>query len=285
MASIVSVNSMESGVNDQSRWASNCKDWDDWDKAGPPFKIFANTFYVGTCGIASILITGDQGHILIDGATQRGSKIIKKNIRSLGFDLKDIKVLLHSHEHFDHVGGLAALQDISGAEILTSPLAKPVISSGILSEGDPQFGMHKPFAPARVDGTVNDGASIDLGAVSVTPIFTPGHTPGALSWSWISCEKKVCKTLVYGDSLFPVSSSDYKFSDHPVYLATYFQGIRRLMMTDCDILLTPHPSASQMRSRILSKRGLQDGGGCKSYGESILSRLDKRLIKEKGKKQ
>ena len=92
-----------------SEWVNSCTDWDDWDKAGPPYQIYGNTYYVGTCGISAILVTGDKGHILIDGATEAGADVIANNIRSLGFALSDIKLLLQSHEHFDHVAGLARL--------------------------------------------------------------------------------------------------------------------------------------------------------------------------------
>ena len=89
-------------------WAATCKDWDDWDKPAPPVRLHANTYLVGTCGISAILITGSAGasggHVLIDGGTERGADLIAANIRSLGFKLRDIKYLLHSHEHHDHVG-------------------------------------------------------------------------------------------------------------------------------------------------------------------------------------
>src|ERR1044072_212835 len=88
------------------RFARVCKDFDDWDKPAPPVRVHANTYLVGTCGISSILITGDDGDILIDGGTEAGADLIASNIAELGFKLKDVKILLHSHEHLDHVGGI-----------------------------------------------------------------------------------------------------------------------------------------------------------------------------------
>ena len=90
--------------------AAVCKEWDDWDKPAPPVRIHANTYLVGTCGISAILIAGDEGHVLIDSGTEAGAELVAENIRQLGFRLGDIKYLLMSHEHFDHVGGLARLQ-------------------------------------------------------------------------------------------------------------------------------------------------------------------------------
>lgn len=262
-------------------WVSSCTDWDDWDKAGPPYRIYGNSYYVGTCGISAILITGDKGHILIDGATEAGADVIANNIRSLGFALSDIKLLLQSHEHFDHVAGLARLQQLSGAKLLASAEAAPVLESGVVSSADPQAGMHKPFPPARVDGLVTAGQAVNLGELSLMPIATPGHTPGALSWQWRSCDAGQCQVLVYADSLSPVSSDSYRFSEHLRYLHAYRTGLKTLAALDCQILLTPHPSASNMRTRLQSSAGLSDTQGCVIYADAVNQRLEQRLTKEK----
>lgn len=264
-----------------SDWVARCADWDDWDKAGPPYRIYGNSYYVGTCGISAILITGDKGHILIDGATEAGADVIANNIRSLGFSLSDIKLLLQSHEHFDHVAGLARLQQLSGAKLLASAAAAPVLASGVVSSADPQAGMHKPFPPARVDGQVTAGTAVNLGDLSLMPIATPGHTPGALSWQWRSCEAGQCQVLVYADSLSPVSSDSYRFSEHLSYLNAYRAGLNTLAKLDCQVLLTPHPSASNMRTRLQSRDGLSDPQGCVSYADAVTGRLEQRLTKEK----
>src|SRR5215218_6215381 len=95
-----------------------CDDNDDWDKPAPPVRIHANTYLVGTCGISAILITGTAGHILIDAGTEAGADLIADNIKRLGFRLKDVRYLLHSHEHLDHVGGMARLQQLTGAQLI-----------------------------------------------------------------------------------------------------------------------------------------------------------------------
>ncbi|HEX5792091.1 MAG TPA: subclass B3 metallo-beta-lactamase, partial [Rheinheimera sp.] len=261
-------------------WVNSCTDWDDWDKAGPPFRIFGNSYYVGTCGISAILITGDKGHILIDGGTEAGAEVIAANIRTLGFALTDVKLLLQSHEHFDHVAGLARLQQLSGAKLLASPEAAPVLASGIVSEADPQAGMHQPFAAARVDGLITESEAVTLGQLSLLPVATPGHTPGALSWQWTSCEAGQCQILVYADSLSPISSDSYRFSEHLTYLKAYRAGLAKLAALDCQILLTPHPSASNMRDRLQSRAGLADASGCVLYSDAVTQRLEQRLIKE-----
>ena len=263
-----------------ANWVASCTDWDNWDKAGPPYQIYGNSYYVGTCGISAILITSEEGHILIDGATEAGADVIAANIKALGFSLTDIKLLLQSHEHFDHVAGLAKLQQMSGAKLLASPVAAEVMASGVVSSADPQAGMHKAFPAARVDGLVMAGEVVKLGQLKLMPVATPGHTPGALSWQWTSCDAGNCKVMVYADSLSPVSSDSYRFSAHLSYLNAYRSGLKTLADLNCQILLTPHPSASDMRSRLQSDNGLINDHGCVSYADAVSKRLEQRLEKE-----
>ena len=262
------------------QWAAACKDWDEWDKPAPPVRIHANTYLVGTCGISAILVTGEEGHVLIDSGTEQGADLIADNIRQLGFRLGDIKYLLMSHEHFDHVGGMARLQQLTGATLVTSAAAEKVLNTGVASTDDPQAGMHKPFPAATVGRVIADGGEVRLHDLNLTAIATPGHTPGALSWRWESCDGGVCRTMVYADSLSAVSRDDYRFSDHPDYLAAYRASIARIADGRCEILLTPHPSASAMRDRMTGEQPLFDPEGCKNYAASLAKRLDERLAKE-----
>ena len=261
-------------------WASQCKDFDDWDKAGPPVRIHGNAFYVGTCGISAILITGNEGHILIDGATEAGADTIARNIARLGFRVSDVRYILASHEHFDHVGGISALQQQSKASLLASPRAAPVFATGRADKDDPQAGIHKPFSTASVDGQLRDGQRIRLGNLMVEAIATPGHTPGAMSYRWISCDGGVCRTIVYADSLTPVSRDDYKFSAHPEYLKAYRESLAKIAASQCDIVLSPHPSSSKMRDRFARGERLLDPNGCKTYAAGLSKQLDDRLAKE-----
>ena len=265
-------------------WAKACGDSTDWDQPAPPVRIHANSYLVGTCGISAILVTGSGGHVLIDGGTEKGAEVIAANIRALGFRLNDIRYLLHSHEHFDHVGGTAQLQKLTGATLVSSAPAAPVFANGVNRLDDPQAGMHKPFAAATVGRIVKDGDEVRLGDLMLTAIATPGHTAGALSWRWESCDGGVCRTMVYADSLSPVSSDDYRFSDHPAYLAAYRASLAKLAESRCEILLTPHPSASAMKERMTGKQALFDVEGCRNYAAGLAKRLDERLAKEKATK-
>lgn len=263
----------------QSAWPQACEDWDEWDKPADPFRIHGNTWYVGTCGIAAILITGDDGHVLIDSGTEAGAKVVLENIRKTGFDIRDVKYLLMSHEHFDHVGGMGVLRSATGAWIIPSEAAGQVLETGKAGQDDPQASQLPDMAPVEIYQTISDGGTIQLGKTLLTAFETPGHTPGAMSWQWESCEGEDCRTIVYADSLSPVSSDEYRFSDHPDYLAAYRESIARVAALDCDILLTPHPSASGMRDKLLAD-DLASGTNCREFAASVTARLDARLAQE-----
>ena len=261
-------------------FAARCKEFDEWDKPAPPVRIHANVYLVGTCGISAILIIGTTGHILIDAGPEEGADLIASNIRRLGFNPRDVKYLLHSHEHLDHVGGMARLQQLTGAELIASGPAAAVLNSGTAGAGDPQAGMHTPFPSARVDRTIADGGTVRLGNLMLTAIATPGHTPGALSWHWGSCDGGICYRMVYADSMTAISRKDYKFSDHPDYVAAFRGGLTKLAATECDILLTPHPSGSNMIKRMSGIAPLVNSNGCRDYAAAQGRALDKRLADE-----
>lgn len=270
-------------ARDFVQWASQCKDFDEWDKPGPPFRIHANTYYVGTCGISAILIADKAGHVLIDTGTEAGARIVARNIAQLGFKVTDVRYIISSHEHFDHVGGLAGMKELSGAQVIASPKAAPVLESGLADVEDPQHGLHPPMRPVKVDRILDGNSRVDSGDIHLLAISTPGHTPGALSWMWRSCEGEHCEDIVYADSLSPISSDSYRFGDHPVYLRQFREALERLRMIGsmgCTILLTPHPSASGMRGKLIAGNLSSVEPGCAAYAQSITERLDARLAKE-----
>ncbi len=265
-----------------------CNPWDEWDKPAPPFRIHGNTYYVGTCGIAAILIVSENGHVLIDTGTRKGAEFVAANIQSLGFELTDIKSILYSHEHFDHVGGHAYMQRLTGAKVLVGPgTSASLFSQGKTSPEDPQFGSHPDMEPIpeaaislldRADGGERPFA-ISVGATELTMHRTPGHSPGALSWQWESCESEQCLSIVYADSLSPISADGYAFSKHPDYLAAYFEGLERLSLVECDILLTPHPSHSRMLRR-MRKGAMIDPASCAYYAIDKANDLEERVARE-----
>jgi len=265
------------------RWAVACdgaKDPDSWTRPAPPVRIHGNTYLVGSCGISSILIVGSDGDVLIDGGPEAAAGLIADNIRALGYRLQDVRFILTSHEHYDHVGGISELQRLSGATVVTSAAAALVLRSGVPAASDPQFGLAKRFPAVEVGRIVRDGEEVLLGNVMLTAVATPGHTAGAMSWRWVSCDGGVCRTIVYADSLTPVSNDAYRFSDHPSELAAFRASIAKIADSPCEILLTPHPSASRMPDRLAIGRPLLDPEACKTYAAERTKALDDRLAKE-----
>lgn len=262
-----------------AQWAAACPADAGWDDPGPPFRIHGNAWYVGTCGIAAVLITGEAGHVLIDSGTEKGAEVVAANVRRLGFRLEDVKMLLMTHEHHDHVGGMARLQQLTGAPLVTSAAATPVLRNGRSSEDDPQVGVIDDFPPVANVRELTDDDKVAVGALALQAIRTPGHTPGALSWQWRSCDGSDCRIIVYADSLSAISNDAYRFSDRPEYVAAFHEGLDRLAAAECDILLTPHPVASAMNTRAAT--GLApDPSGCARFATEKRKQLDARLAKE-----
>ncbi|QOY96505.1 subclass B3 metallo-beta-lactamase [Massilia sp. UMI-21] len=176
-----------------------------------PFNIHGNTYYVGTAGLSALLVTSPQGHVLLDGALPQSAPLIRKNIEALGFKMRDVKLILNSHAHFDHAGGIAALQKLSGATVVHSPHGAQVLRDGTPGTDDPQYDPKDRFHIPKLAQVkeVADGQTLSVGPLRFTAHATPGHTPGGITWSWQSCEGKACLDMVYADSLTPVSTDGF----------------------------------------------------------------------------
>lgn len=253
---------------------------DGWSDRAPPRKIFGNTYYVGTCGISSILIVGKQGAILIDGATDKAPAAIEANIRALGFKLGDVKRILGTHDHSDHAGGLARLQRDTGAPVLARAPAAATLRRGASDRSDPQFGQLGKFPRVSHVRVIADGQTVRLGDLKLVAHATPGHTPGGTSWTWRSCEGDKCVDIAYVDSLTAISNKQYRYGDHPAYVAAFRHTIAAVASLPCDLLLTPHPTASDMFARFAGAKPLIDADACKAYSQHAREGLDQRLADE-----
>ena len=200
-----------------------CSACDEWNQPREPFRIFGNSYFVGTAGLSAILITSDRGHILLDGGLSQSAPVIDANIRTLGFKTEDVKLIVNSHAHYDHAAGIAALQRASGAVVAASASGAQALQSGENTPDDPQYGFgHEAnaFPPVKHVRVVKDQEVIEIAGLAIQAHDTAGHTPGSTTWTWRSCAtsaeatvaKEVrCLNMVYADSLTAVSAPGFRF--------------------------------------------------------------------------
>ncbi len=262
-----------------------CEQCDDWNQPQDPFRIHGNTWYVGTDGLSSLLIESDDDLILIDGGLPQSASLIDANIQALGFDTRDVKVILVSHAHFDHAGGVSALQRLTGARVMTSTAGAGPLKKGALEENDPQYVTDSDegsFPAIRRVTAVGNGELVSVGSVDVKAVYTPGHTPGSVTWTWQSCAMNTCYDIVYADSMSAVSAEGFLFgksgaADELVSSAEIIADL------DCDIFLSPHPFFFGMYGKL---ERLDQGNpfvnelGCSLYAQSSMNWLERRLEAE-----
>src|SRR5437773_959162 len=144
----------------------NCEACAGWNAERKPFRVFGNTYYVGVAGLSAVLIASPKGLILLDGDLPQSAALIARHIRELGYQTKDIRLIVNSHAHFDHAGGIAALQRASGAVVAASPEGAKALTSGELPASDPQFGLGAVatrFPPLYDVHVVRDGEMMFVG--------------------------------------------------------------------------------------------------------------------------
>lgn len=213
----------------------------DWSAPTDPFRVADNLYYVGTAGISAWLITTPKGHIVIDGAMPTSAPLIQSSIRRLGFQPKDVKILLNTHAHFDHTGGLADLKRDTGARLLANPADRKALETGIYPGWEEVRDLD--FAPVKVDSDLKDGQAVRLGDAVLTPHFTPGHSPGCTTWTFQATDRGrpldvllYCSTSVAANRLV----SRERGPQYPGIVEDYRNSFARLKTLKADVFLAPH---------------------------------------------
>jgi metallo-beta-lactamase class B len=206
-----------------------------------PFRIAGNFYYVGANDIASFLITGPEGHVLIDGGYPGTAPMIMASIAELGFNVRDVKVLLNSEPHYDHAGGLAELQEASGAELWASESSANVLAAGgndldVFLPMRVLFwtGLSRYPAP-RVHHRFKDGDTIRLGPVALTAHITGGHTRGCTSWTFTVQDGDRALNVVSACSLVVMQGLRYEG-----YRTDFERTLSVLRSLPVDIWVTSH---------------------------------------------
>lgn len=249
----------------------------EWLAPATPEKIFGTSYLVGFGGLSVALIDTGDGLVLVDGALPQAAPAILANVRTLGFDPKDIKFILSTEPHFDHAGGLAALARDTGATVVASARGAEGLRTGRHAADDPQLAYGGGWPAVTRLRVVKDGEVLQLGKTAITAVATPGHTMGSMSWSWQACESKACKTIIFASSLNPVSADDYRYtapSSAPIVKA-FEASYRRMDGLTCDVLISAHPDNAG------GGRYNDKPGACRAYVDRSRKLLEKRLAEEK----
>ncbi len=206
-----------------------------------PFRLAGNLYYVGATDAAAFLITGPEGHIVLDGGYPTTAPMIIASIAKLGFSIKDVKVLLNSEPHPDHGGGLGVLQQASGAEVWASDASADALASG---GDDPDAVLPLRaliwigvlgYPPPRVDHRFKDGDTIAVGPIALTAHVTAGHTRGCTSWSFPVRDGDRVLNVVSACDMGVLATSTY-----PEQAADRQRSLRVLRSLPADIWVTAH---------------------------------------------
>ncbi len=217
------------------------------DSPFPAHRVAGNTYYVGSKELASFLITTPEGHFLINSSFEETVPMIRGAVESLGFKMKDIKYLLASHAHSDHVAGHAMMHDLTGAKVLVMEGDDRVISSG--GAGQYLYADSRwPQCP--VDSVLKDGEAVKLGGVTLVARRTPGHTRGCTTWTWKeTVDGKPLNVVVIGS---PNVNPGYKLVDNAAYpeiADDYAKTFAVLKSLPCDVFLGAHGNYYDMLSK------------------------------------
>ena len=224
----------------------------DWTEPREPFQIGEGLYYVGTAGLAAYLFTSEEGHILIDVPLDENVERVIGNIRALGFDPADVEIQLASHAHFDHVGGLARMGEVTGAELVLSEADARYVGEGR------DFGLPglDGYPPARVDRTIRHLDTVELGPWRLTAHVTPGHTAGCTSWSGdVTIEGRsygfvsVCSLSVLGSYRLVGEEATYEGQGRD-----YCASVAHLRTLAPEVFLAPHGSFYGLDEKLAARR-------------------------------
>lgn len=256
-----------------------------WNQPVKPYRVIGNIYYVGAAEVSSFLITTPQGHILLDSGLEETVPLIRDNINKLGFKFEDIKILINSHAHFDHCGGLAELKELTGAKLAASEADAALLANG--GKGDFQWGDTLSYKAVSVDRALRDKDTVELGGVVMTARITPGHTKGCTTWTMkVEDGGRQLDVVFVGSASIP----GYKLVDNAKYpniAEDYAHTFEVLKGLKCDVFLGPHGSFFSMKEKMAraekgdKRNPFIDPQGYRNYVERAEKTYRDQLQKEK----
>lgn len=225
---------------------------EEWSRPTAPFHIAGPVYYVGTEGIGIYLFDTGSGLILLDGGLAESVASVERSVQTLGFRLRDIKLIVATHAHFDHAGALAQLKRDTGARFYASAADRGAYETGT-PPSDVDYGVVR-FAPVKVDGTLVDGRAIKLGRVALVPLLTPGHTPGCTSWALHVREAGRTMKVVFPCSLTVAGNKLHNNRGYPGIVRDFRRTFARVRTWKADIVLPAHPDFADVLGRARRQR-------------------------------
>jgi metallo-beta-lactamase class B len=233
-------------------------DTSSWLKPTPPVHIVGPIYYVGTSDLAVYLITTPAGHILLDGALAASAPQIEQSIRTLGFKVEDIKVLLISQAHFDHVATLAHFKQTTHAQLRVMKGDDTLLASGGKSDYLFANAASAHFAPVKADAVLNDGDTVTLGDVTLTARLTPGHTPGTTTWTTTVTDKgRPWRVVFAGSTSINPGTRLVSNPSYPGIADDFRRAFGVLESLNPEIFLAAH--ASQFNFTAKREKAVKDG--------------------------
>jgi len=228
----------------------------EWNRPIEPFRVAGPLYYVGTENITSLLVTTPAGHVLIDAGLEESGPIVIDNIRKLGFRVEDVRVLLSTHAHLDHAGGLARIKAASGAVLYAGAADSGLLQSG--GRGDFAYGDTMTFPPVKVDVPVRDRQEVDFGGLRFRAVATPGHTKGCTTWTFTIPDGPASRRVVM---IGGTTAPNYTLVHNPTYptiVSDFEATFRTLRALSADIVFEGHGFAFDLESRRLGRRPFVD---------------------------
>lgn len=218
-----------------------------WSAPHAPYRVAGNIYYVGTAGIGVYLIATTKGAILLDASTEEGAGVVEANIQALGFKLSDVKYLIETHAHVDHIGGMARLKRDTGATFIAAAADRHALESG-RHDIDNEYGGWT-FPPVKIDRTITDGQRLTVGGTTLTAHLTPGHTRGDTAWTTDISDNGVIRRVLFYGSTTTAGNVLVGNRSYPNIVADYRLSFRRLKALTADILLANHPEFADLEAK------------------------------------
>lgn len=218
-----------------------------WKKPFPAHHIAGNVYYVGTEDLASFLITSPQGHILINTGLADSAPLLRASVEKLGFQMKDIKILLNMQAHFDHVAAMEEVRKLTGAQVYATEADAPIMADG--GKSDPYLGPDYGFAPIHVDKVLKDGEVIRLGPIALTVLTTPGHSKGSVSYLMTVDDNGVKRQLAFANMetiIMPLVNN----AKYPRIIADVEETFAKQRQLHPDIWVAAHASQYDMEKKV-----------------------------------